>query len=240
MEPRKATDVLLDLESKIDSLINNLKNQDLLLKVMSNKLNSLIEKADKQPIKQTVKQTPMSETANNAAQFVNSLARSASVEVDSKNVLISSEDNIPLSAPHQNFSRTSRPETFAGDNAFLKKESKPKEAVITIKNKKEEVDAPKIPVKNSGQSIPIMQRVVDKNGKSIFLAEVEVSNSAGDQVFKGRTNGTGKWMASLPIASYKVVIRKKESITKQTIEVSQNINVDGSNSQIELPVLIMK
>jgi hypothetical protein len=38
---RKASDVLLDLESKIDEVISVVKNQDLLLKVLSNKISNL-------------------------------------------------------------------------------------------------------------------------------------------------------------------------------------------------------
>jgi hypothetical protein len=38
---REASDVLLDLEDKIDEIISVIKNQDLLLKILSNKINSL-------------------------------------------------------------------------------------------------------------------------------------------------------------------------------------------------------
>lgn len=38
---RKASDVLLDLENKIEEVISIVKNQDLLLKILSNKLSNL-------------------------------------------------------------------------------------------------------------------------------------------------------------------------------------------------------
>ena len=41
-EPRKATDLLLDLESKIDTILLLIKNQDLNIKLISNKLNDII------------------------------------------------------------------------------------------------------------------------------------------------------------------------------------------------------
>ena len=89
--------------------------------------------------------------------------------------------------------------------------------------------------------IPVSQRCVDKNGKSIFLANVEIIDMATSQtIFKTRTNATGKWFASLGIGAYRVTIRKMESVTKEKIEAVQDIQVDGSKSKLELPMLIIK
>jgi hypothetical protein len=96
------------------------------------------------------------------------------------------------------------------------------------------------PLMEQGQ-IPVTQRCVDKNGKSIFLADVEILDMATMQtIFKTRTNGTGKWMASLGIGAYRVTIRKRESVSKEKIESVQDIQVDGSSSRLELPMLIIK
>jgi hypothetical protein len=47
-EPRKATDVLLDLESKMETMLDLIRNLDLTSKLNSNKLNDLAERLDRQ------------------------------------------------------------------------------------------------------------------------------------------------------------------------------------------------
>jgi len=93
----------------------------------------------------------------------------------------------------------------------------------------------------SSGSVPVMQRIVDKNGKSVFLADVEIIDvSSGEQASKTRTNGTGKWMATLSPGDYKVIIRKRESLTKEKIEVIQDVRVDGTQSPFDLQTMIIK
>ena len=93
----------------------------------------------------------------------------------------------------------------------------------------------------TGNSIPVVQRIVDKNGKSVFLADVEIYNSANmESVAKVRTSGNGKWSAPLSVGKYRVVIRKRESLTKEKIEITQDITVDGTQSLLELPMMIIK
>ena len=90
-------------------------------------------------------------------------------------------------------------------------------------------------------SIPVVQRILNKDGKSVFLADVEITDLASSQsVYKGRTNGTGKWMASLGVGAYRVVIRKKESAQQARMEAIQDVQVDGSRSPLELQTLIIK
>lgn len=253
-EPRKATDVILDIESKLDTVLNIIKSQDLVIKVLSNKLNTLMEKIDKQPVsapKFTV------ETVNATNPFIQPI----SVDV-SKQIPISSDLNLPLEEFPTGFRRTSRPETFSGDNAYLKKPNKTTEPKFPIQLPKMQqqtdiIVPPTVLGRSNGQTlpppinkentnivqnaIPIMQRVVDANGKSVFLADVEIIDlSTMQQVFKNRTNGTGKWMASLPIGAYRVSISKRESLSKDKLEAAQDIQVDGSHSPLELPLMIIK
>jgi hypothetical protein len=175
-----------------------------------------------------------------------------------KSVMISAEDKLPLETSPQGFRRTSRPETFAGDNSYLKRpevtESVTKfpmqmpkpppgrsvgETLPVAKPKTDNVAANK--TASSGASVPVMQRIVNNKGKAVFLADVEIIDSSSkEQVFKGRTNGTGKWMASLPVGMYHVKIRKMEPATKERTEVGQDIQVDGSQSPLELQTMIIK
>ena len=47
-------------------------------------------------------------------------------------------------------------------------------------------------------------------------------------------------MESLPIGSYKTLIKKRDAMTKEKVEVSQDIQVDGMSSPLELQTLIIK
>lgn len=260
-EPRKASEVLLELETKLDILLGIIKAQDLNNKIISNKLNAIMEKLDKQPI------APPKITME-AANTVNPFAQMAPVDPN-KQIPVSADFNLPVEESPTGFRRNSRPETYAGDNAYLTKPPKPPEPKFPTQLPKMPPAPPKVDIvvpptalgRSNGQvfppppsketaaqsqqlvqnAIPVMQRVVDANGKSVFLADVEITDlSTMQQVFKNRTNGTGKWMASLPIGAYRVTIRKRESVSKEKLEAAQDIQVDGSQSPLELPLMIIR
>ncbi len=270
-EPRKASDILLELEKKMDIALNIIRTQDLNIKILSNKLNSIVEKMDKKS----------AEAPKFTVEAVNSVPQQAGrmlppqVQVgdgvDDRDFFISHEDKLPLETEPKGFRRTSRPETFAGDDAYLPKSSgavTPKypvqtpsappgrnpsapppgrEAVAVVapppvqKEARPVQEAPKHAPVIIQNAIPVMQRVVNAHGKSLFLADVEIIDlSTMQQVTKTRTNGTGKWMASLGIGDYRVIIRKLEATTKERLEVTQDINIDGSKSPFELQTVIIK
>ena len=108
-EPRKATEVLLDIESKIDILLNIVRNQDLNIKVLSNKLNNLnIIKPIGVP---TVEISNFTTTSESQIQ-----------------IPISTDTQIIVDKNPQGFRRISRPETYSGDNVYLSKTEKKPEA----------------------------------------------------------------------------------------------------------------
>ena len=246
-EPRKATDVLLDLESKIEILLAIVKSQDLNIKLLSNKLNSVMEKLEQYT------STPSKITV----EAVESKDDRFFQEDENKQIPVSSDFNLSVDTNPQGFRRTSRPETYSGDNMYLARQepimpSAPIQIPSIPTGSPEVKVSDEQPIINQSQnkktnkkepskgSVPVIQRIVDKNGKSVFLADVEVMDSSGASIFKTRTNGTGKWMASLPIGNYKVLIRKRESVTKEKMESVQSIEVDGLQSPLELQTMIIR
>lgn len=244
MEPRKASDILLEMESKVEILLNLVRTQDLNIKILSNKINELNDKC---------KQLPTQPVAPVKIEVVET-HRSAS---------ISSEVVLPQEVAPKGFRRTSRPETYSGDDKYLSGNAEtvvvpkfptqiPKmptqlpdpEVVVPVKNiTKPAMEFTEMPEKRSvdANNVPIMQRVVSKTGKSVFMADIEIIDlSTMNSISKTRTNGTGKWMASLPIGKYRVFIKKRESVNKDILEVSQDINVDGSQSPFELKTIIIQ
>lgn len=254
-EPRKATDVLLELEKKLDLALSIIRTQDMSIKILSNKFNIILEALQKQatiPPKITV------EAVNTARPTVNIMNTESQIP-------ISAESKLPMDNSPQGFRRTSRPETFAGDNSYLPPSratiaAEPKFPVQVPKpppgrgsmtpppGREAEVILPqstkKVAIKQSsetGNSIPVMQRVVNSQGKSLFLADVEITNNSTlEIVSKTRTNGAGKWMATLGVGDYSVVIRKLEPSNKQKMEATQNIHVDGSVQRLDLETIIIK
>jgi hypothetical protein len=230
---RKASDIILELENKIDILLGLCRTQDLNIKILSNKLNSVMELLNKKENKITI------ETVNT----------STSTPV----IPISAESTLPMESFPKGFRRNSRPETYEGDNSYLPNVEEVK-FPVQLPNKPAEVVIPNHIAKPTSkpvsippeiekqvvrQAIPVTQRVIDKNAKSIFLADVEIVDDKNSTV-KTRTKGNGKWEAILSPGNYKVIIRKRESLTKEKLESSQDIVVDGSVSPLELPILTMK
>lgn len=272
-EPRKATDVLLDVESKVSMLLDIIRAQDLNIKVLSNKLNEVIGRLDKQeagPPKIIVEAV---QTASTPAPAMPTGFTQLPAGDPEKTIPIIAESKLPQSEVPNGFRRSSRPETYAGDGSYLPRpEQEVKMPVQLPKNMNQQqamqpppgrsdVTAPPAATKNPKASpppppqeeadlpppqpttgqVPVMQRCVDKNGKSIFLAPVEILDvTTGQTVFKTRTNGTGKWMASLGIGTYRVTITKQATLNKEKLEAVQDIQVDGTQSPLELPMIIIK
>jgi hypothetical protein len=271
-EPRKATDVLLEIESKVNKLLAIINSQDLNIKVLSNKLSEAISLLNKQQVSPS--KIIVEAVQNTLPLSDGSFAQVSGNDLE-RNISVTAESKLPQDNSPQGFRRNSRPETYAGDNAYLphavegtKSHEQPSKAPLpnqkappppgrtgsevldqapqpsnkkTPKQSQVPMTTP-VPMPTSSQGqIPVMQRCVDKNGKSIFLADVEISDiSTNKSIFKTRTTGTGKWMASLSTGSYHVSITKRSSSIKDKIEAKQDIQVDGNVSPLELPMLIIK
>lgn len=262
-EPRKATDVLLELETKVDVLMGLVRSQDLNIKILSNKLNEVLGKLEKQ----TTSPQKITVEAINTVRAPTTPFQQMQTSDPERQIPVSAETTLPSTNTPQGFRRTSRPETFAGDDAYLgPKEDRqvpkyptqllnpppgrespsqpapeaplPPKPVTVAKQDKNQAKPVQQIVQNA---IPVVQRIVDKNGKSIFLADVEIIDLTTSQpMFKTRTNGTGKWMASLGVGAYRVSIRKQPSQDREKIEVDQDIKIDGSKSPLELQTMIIR
>lgn len=270
MEPRKASEILLELEKKLDIALNLIRTQDLNIKILSNKLNSLQEALGKV---QAAPQKIVVEAVNTVRPQAPASPFQQTVELDlEKQIPVSSDFNLPLEEEPQGFRRTSRPETFAGDDVYLPQKyptqlpkaptpQQPRnpnapppgrtagtnplaEATVpSVATQKTEVPVAKPqPLTNQAaqNAVPVEQRVVNGHGRSLFLADVEIVDLKTMSSSKTRTNGSGKWMASLAVGDYRVLIKKYESATKETLESTQEIHIDGSQSPLQLQTVIIK
>jgi len=235
---RKASDVLLDLESKVNILLNIVKSQELNIKILSNKLSLMIDNQSKGNV-------------NQPQRDVNFIPPSM---FDSKNPIEPSFDQISeekfeIDKSPIGFRRTSRPESFVTTPVQKTTPIPPskgpmsaKDAEVVVPNIQQNKKAPIIPVDNTFVDvIPVIQRVVDSNGKAIFLANVEILDlSNGNTFAKIKTNAIGKWMSSMPVGNYKVFIKRKLANSQEILEKTQVIKIDGSKANIELETIVLR
>jgi hypothetical protein len=252
MEPRKASEILLEIESKIDLLIKAIAAQNQSTITINNKLNKVIKTLS------NVDFSAISDSENDIPEFVppsNSAVPNPEF----------SFDPIPIETESIGFPRTSRPETYASQkqinqvNRKIKKVEEiqvPTPAAPLPKTKRpvqgsndEEwrtVSSPALPTRQSEENanigkVSVSQRVVDRNSKAIFLANVEILEKKSEKLeAKTRTTSDGKWQAVLPPGTYNVVIKKTESMSKQKVELTQEIVIDGRNPSVALPMVIAK
>lgn len=244
MEPRKATDILLDIELKLDQILAIVRAQDLNTKVLSNKLNGVIAQLSNVGQATVANSTPTIEAAE---------------------PVIQETLNIKVEADPLGFRRTSRPETYATPTQ-LAQTSKPEPAMPTVAEVSvppinqlgrsatpqpteewQTISMPSLPRMQSEEpsanigKISVEQRIVDKNGKAVFLANIEITNKQTNKLeTKTRTTSAGKWQAVLPPGVYDVKISKSESLTKERIEMHQEVKVEGRSPTQTLPMIIAK
>lgn len=262
--PRTASDVLLSLESKLQQLIELYRSQDLVLKLSANKINILTEKVDNfidsfndaatdtnhppftadhgisAPIKISADFTLPIETAPKGFR------RTSRPETYDKNhgknvpeVKISPPPSGTV-LPPKNLTAANIEASFANVQPappampMQQLQRQPQPQQNTVNNSAN-------PIVSANTKIPVIQRVVDQNGKAIYSANVKIINTkTHDEAYVGRTNGIGKWQTSLTPGSYKVMITKLESASRERYESSQEIEVDGLSTTQELPILICR
>lgn len=234
-DDRKATDILLSIESKLESLLNHHRTQELNLKILSNKFNSLIDSIPKLNSEKNLlpQQKIMIEAVDVAA---------------AKSVPTNSINNMSIMTEPTGSRRISRQEEDIfierGNDAQQNRESMIQKTVKAVSQLKDEsVQKPSQlvhPNLNEETAIQLTQRLIDKNSKSIFLAEVEIKDNNDVTVHKTRTNSVGKWNATLPPGNYRIISRKQDKSSKQKIEVLQDLQLDGSQRSVNLQDFIIK
>jgi type IV secretory pathway protease TraF len=228
LEKRSASEILIQLENKITTLLHLSHSQDLNLKILSNKLNAVIEILEKNHIS-------LPENIESNSLSISTPESNSSVVVP---LLVPEATNEPVG-----LRRTSRPSANASREDSVKLIAPQQNAEIILPSATTPTQEPQdLEFKdyNSDVKIPLMQRVVNDTGKSVFMADVEVFDDKKQSVFKTKTNAVGKWMASLPSGKYSVMLSKRDPSSKQKLESRQEIIVDESELPFNLPLLILK
>lgn len=237
---RKASDVILDLENKLNKVLQKIDNISFTQNIILNKLNQ----SQKNEI---TKPQPQLGGVFAEAADVKSLkaepTRSNTISVSDNNVSV---DNFPVG--HR---RTSRHENYieknvqTNDEGFSNQIQIPhvKGSQVLSNNVGTEVEPPQeldvIKEHSNLELVPVVQRVVDGNGKSVFMADVQILQVPGlERKAKIRTGGTGKWSSTLAPGKYRALIKKRDRITKQDMQTTFDFIVNNEASTLELDTLI--
>ncbi len=221
MEKRNASDVLLALESKIDHLVKIVQNQDLIIKVLANKHNEILRKLDN--LSKPTISAPLP-----PQQFVSPPQ--------------APQDNVPV---YRRGSREAFPETVVPKHVMeaLQKPTdiKPAEVIvpkpITVPTDPSPDDFPEEPIV---QKFPVTQKVVSgEKKKPVYPAGIEIFNEANALMLKCKTNSVGKWMAQLPVGKYKVTVTALLVDSAKPKNATQFISIDGLQSPLVLPEIIV-
>jgi len=212
---RTATDILLSIEDHLKTMIKLLMVQKVSTDVLSNKINKLPE------------------LLGNKSQV-----KEISVEATDVNLPVAIKANTtPIKQVESNKTprRTERP---TNTRTKITEDTISKEDII--KKSTKDVLIPKDVVND--KTVTLTQKIVDKNGKSVFLATVEVYDRITEEfICKTNTNGVGKFTVKLKPSEYNIIVKKIDSVSSKTMElVQQNIVVDGTKDVIDLRMAIIQ
>jgi hypothetical protein len=213
--PRKASEVLLSLENKVEVLTALVYNQDLLLKLAvdrCNKIYAYIEELKKEYQEQAVAQ-----------------AKEGEEQEDPRMV---------MSPPPEQVITDANINEQVGEKRGARMAQQMRQQPIMMPQNREEPQQQ--PAGQEGRKIPVIQRVSDSTGKDLFLAQVVISDENGKLVHKTKTSAVGKWQCLLKPGVYSIHISKTDTATKKVIEATQQITINNSSSTITLPVAIIK
>jgi hypothetical protein len=208
-EQRKATDVVLAIEGKVDALIKILSSYDHNMKLVLDRVNKVYSYVEE--VKQSYKQ----QDNNSTEEAVININDGAKIEISEKPI-VEKRNTKSASAEQSDISINPMPYRLDG---FDQRVSNNVESKTTDKK------------------VPVIQRVTDQNGKDIFMADITVFNDKLESVYKTKSNAVGKWQAHLKPGRYTVSVSKTDMASKKKLEVKQDITIPQSNATITLDIL---
>ena len=214
--PRKASDVILSIENYVNEILGHVRNQDMTVKLLINRISSL-ERA-----------------VNNSSPAPASSAPPAPAPA-SQRQMPGLKPGVNLGPPakeQQTFTATPR-----GSSQIDYDESGNEQLEVEVKPVGKRRGA-RGQTASAVKNVPVQQKILYPDGKNVCLANVEVFSSGKqgqlDLVKKCRTNSAGKWNVSLGAGKYLVSISKVGTSTKPGVEVSYPIEIPVSDKPLEL------
>lgn len=219
---RKATDILIDLERKIEQLLGYKKTEDLNQKLILDRLNKLLDRLNEllelksQPNSAVVKPQPSSAKLPSVGAYVEPTPPIAMLP-SGKNIISAKNEFEFVDVDEEG-------------NEQLKEDLQPlgRRDIRT-------------PV-SQGKKTQVQQKIIYPDGKNVILANVEVytmvpglkGKSEKKIAKQTRTNSSGKWAAALDPGKYYIHVFKSATNNKPIVELNYEVEITLSDTTLEL------
>jgi hypothetical protein len=226
-EPKKASEVLLGLDDKIDTIMGMVQLYDTNLKLILAKVNQTYT-----AVSNMVAQTNLSDLQKEQIQQqLKPFQNPEAVEIP-KGVPI----KLAAEFPGQ---RRVEARGTANPNA----QSAAPQGQIAEKASKEPTSPPKsVSSQELGagemRKIPVTQRVQADN-KDVFMADITIFSMNKEVVAKAKSNALGKYNVVLSPGKYIVSIVKTDNTTKRRFGGTQEITVNGADKICSLSTIFL-
>jgi len=218
---RKASDVLLDIERGVKTLLGIFNTVSFNQKAVLNRLNNLEEKMDMLLAGNVQPQQP------SGPKIVNPNFPQASA----------SKYNFP-----PEFAAALKNSTGQFDDGVGEQQVDPGETLeeeVFHRGARRGLRDPGKPSVSFDRTI-VNQTILFSNGEALPYADITITNSSGKKVLKSRTNNKGKWSAPLPTGGYNVYVTKRMGKeADKNVEITYEIDIPNAQTH-NLPEVSIK
>lgn len=225
-EKRTATDILLSIEAKLNTLEGRIKNSENILKITLGRLNEALAGTQAPQASQSVISSP--QPTSYPRQVVNrenfdDRPKTSEFTKQAAQFGIDVEDNTPERI-EQVFVAKPLDETELVDHDEL-------------------IESPSRGTATRGQRGPkskgtktSVSQVLSAGETPLFLANVEIFNETGQLVNQARTNTKGRWLMALEPGNYQVHVLKRfpPDSGRVPVDTTYQISVPPANKPLEL------
>ena len=216
---KKISEIIIELNDKTDKILQNLVNQDLLLKTIVKRLNSISLLLNNDKISNNIS-NEISQLTEEIKSIPSILTTSTHTYVDEKSNEIEVKETIQTDP---NLIRV----PGMKEGIFLHKDT-------GIVHKKT--------IRGHQYAVPVQQKLLYSDGTPITMANVELlSEETGSlvSVKKLKTNATGKWTTNIQPGSYVVKVFKNKNHNREEVRHLADIVVPEDKSGTQLQDLII-
>jgi hypothetical protein len=213
---RKATDILLSIEEMVKKVLGHNRNQDMLNKTLLNRIADLEKKIS------TGTQLQESQDFQKHQDFPKHSGDAPPRRINQQ---------LPGLKPSVKI-KQQKPES----NQIVRDPNEEEEEKLEVTSKPvgKRRDARYVSSGNKIKQVPVQQKIMYEDGRSVSMAKIEIFDSETKLVKNTKTNATGKWTNALMPGLYTVKISKKETSTKRAIEAQTEINILNSDEPVQL------
>jgi hypothetical protein len=239
-DSRTGSELLRDVERKLDTLKRHVQNMDNNLKIVLSQFNTLMQALSQpEPVATTSQDIKLHSSEVNLHSGSTSPPKAKLGDGTEPDKTYKFED-LPKTNKFEemqgHYGLVEEPERERikakpqGEDAFDKYE------LVEESKKKGRARGQRVPEKSSNR-VGVSQQILFPNGSPAFLASVEILNAGGVQIKQTRTNTKGHWVAPLEPGEYTVHVVKHvpPESDKKSFDIRYVVEIPPSDKPLELP-----